>query len=308
MFYRVRQRAKKTWFNIRCKDIFRTPRLESPPSGVVIVSMISHYDLAMYLVAIKSLIKALGGVETLVVDDGTLTEADANVVASHVSPLRMVDVGDVHCGKCPKGGCWERLRVISENIGQNYVIQMDSDTVTLGAIPEVLSCIKENRSFTLGTGMGKNIVPAREISREMRAFKSDYVQVLAEQNLEQLENAKELRYVRGCAGFAGFARGSFEWSRVEGLSQSMEQLIGGKWSEWGSEQVASNFIIANSEGARVLPYPKYANFSPGVPHEESSFLHFIGPTRFRNGVYINRARSVVRMLLANSQNITAAGN
>jgi hypothetical protein len=71
-----------------------------------------------------------------------------------------------------------------------------------------------------------------------------------------------------------------------------------KWDEWGSEQVASNLVIANSENAKPLPFPKYLSYwaHPDVPYEQSSFIHFIGPHRYDHGFYIQCARRALRAL------------
>jgi hypothetical protein len=87
------------------------------------------------------------------------------------------------------------------------------------------------------------------------------------------------RYVRGGAVFAGFARRLFR-----------------RWREWGSEQVASNYLIANSPEECVLPCPKYASLWPGVLYEQASFLHGLGTNRFKGGTCREIASRVVREL------------
>ena len=78
----------------------------------------------------------------------------------------------------------------------------------------------------------------------------------------------------------------------------MEAIIGPRWSNWGSEQITSNFIIANSLPSMVLPYPKYAGFRPENSYEKTSFLHFSGTYRFNNGVYTKMAKDIVKKLRA----------
>lgn len=297
MFYRVRQNATKSWFNFQCRGILDTAPIIADKQRVTVVSMVSHRDLTMYLVAIKSFLGFLGNAQIVVLNDGTLTAADIGIINRHIVPVEIISIQQVKLGRCPKGGCWERLLFISEIVEQTYVIQIDSDTITSDEISEVISCVQHNRSFVLGTGMGRNIVSVEEISERMKLLDSNYVQVVAEKCLGNLRSEEPLRYVRGCAGFSGFAKASFNRLRVEEFSQSMELLVAKKWFDWGSEQVASNFFIANSTGACVLPQPKYVNFSPEIPYEESSFLHFIGPTRFKSGVYSKQARRIVQKLL-----------
>lgn len=115
--------------------------------------------------------------------------------------------------------------------------------------------------------MEKDIKLMKDVCEKMRTFKGDHVQNLAEQQFCKLRNYKKLRYLRGCSGFAGFSKGSFSRSNVEEFSEEMEGVLGKIWLNWGSEQVTSNFIIANSPNACVLPYPKYCNFTSDIPYE-----------------------------------------
>jgi len=249
----------------------------------------------MYLVAVKSLYSSLGDGQIVVLNDGTLSVEDVNLLNAHLTS-EIVALKDIDCGGCPRGGTWERLLLIATYVKDHYVIQLDSDTLTLSDIPEVIGCVKSNRSFTLGTSMGRAIAPIEEICKQMKTFKSDHVQVLAEQSFGKLVGCDQLKYVRGCSGFAGFARYSVSHLQIEKFSKEMESILGKKWLNWGSEQVTSNFVIANSPQSHVLAYPTYANFTPEIPYEESKFLHFIGTNRFDKGIYVRKARRIVENL------------
>lgn len=94
---------------------------------------------------------------------------------------------------------------------------------------------------------------------------------------DQYPNAKNLEYVQGSSGFAGFAKDRFTQAQIEDFDRNMRGMFGNRWLEWGTEQTASNFAIANSPGAIVLPYQKYANFGPecyAVGLHNCVFLHF----------------------------------
>ena len=45
--------------------------------------------------------------------------------------------------------------------------------------------------------------------------------------------------------------------------------------------MASNYFVANSPAAAVLPYPKYASYGPTVDLRQAAFVHYIGLNRFR---------------------------
>jgi hypothetical protein len=75
----------------------------------------------------------------------------------------------------------------------------------------------------------------------------------------------------------------------------MHAAIGGRWSEWGSEQVMSNIVVANIERAIVLPHPKYADchkMQQGV----TEFIHFIGSCRFDDGNYATLGAQAIARL------------
>jgi hypothetical protein len=128
------------------------------------------------------------------------------------------------------------------------------------------------------------------------------VQAVCERSFDQLPESASLQYVRGNAGFNGFAKGSIDRQKVEWFSELMRRLAKDQWNEWGSEQLTSNLLIANSDGAVPLPSPKYVSHwaHPDVSYDDSAFIHFIGPYRFSNGLYMRKAKAVIATL-ANSK-------
>ena len=137
------------------------------------------------------------------------------------------------------------------------MVQLDSDTLTFKPIPEVLSCIAEDRCFTL---LGDRSYPqVRPMLQAWETFRSDtnpQPQAVCERNFNRLEEAKDLLYLRGNAGFVGFARGSIDREKIAWFSDRMRSIAEGTWDQWGSEQLTSNLLIANS------PHPLPAAVSP----------------------------------------------
>jgi hypothetical protein len=262
--------------------------------------MVSHADLTMYLVAVRSLYSHLGHGQIIILNDGTLTAPDIAILKRQLCDPEIVTIADIENQRCPHRGCWERLLLISDRVRNQYVLQLDSDTLTLGKIPEVIDAVQNNRSFVLGTGMGRQISAMEKVCVQMKAFTKSSVQVTSEKNFDRLPTYRGLRYVRGSAAFVGFAMGCFTRLQLEEFSADMEKIIGQQWQKWGSEQVASNVMVANAPQSFVLPYPKYCSFAPDVPHEEASFMHFIGTHRFTKGVYVRRGKETVRALKAAS--------
>jgi hypothetical protein len=293
MFYRIRHNVSRWRFELACKTIYSTAPVRVQPAALIIVTMLAHADLSMYLIAIKSLYRRLNQGNVLVLDDGSLSDKDYAILRRHVPGIEIRALNSIETAPCPRGCCWERLVWIMELSKNSYVVQMDSDTVTRDAIDEVLDCYRANQSFTLGTTLGRGLVPLKEAQECVKGIASEHIQIVSERALRQLNGWGQKRYVRGGAAFAGFGRGAFCRADLEAFSVKMEKLIGGRWREWGSEQVASNFMIANARLACVLPYPKYTSFEAGRDIRGSAFLHFIGSNRFDKGVYIAEAQRAI---------------
>ena len=254
----------------------------------------------MYLVAVSSFVKRLSFMpKVFVLDDGSLTQSDRQTIKSHIPAVQIASVLEISTGACPAGSCWERLLLINNLVQQSYVVQLDSDTLTLQGIPEVTESIRANRSFTLlGDGSHPEIESMESSCLRAQGNTSNQVQALCERSFCQLPESSKLKYLRGNAGFTGFARGSLTTSKIEEYSDLMRRVAGDKWNEWGSEQVTSNLLIANTEGATALPFPKYLSHwaRPEIAYQDAAFIHFIGPHRFENHLYRKSAAKVMKSL------------
>ncbi|WP_292566738.1 hypothetical protein [Methylomonas sp.] len=228
-----------------------------------------------------------------------LTERDVSTLRKQINNIEIINITDVNTSDFPKGGCWERLLTIIDISNHHYVIQLDSDTITFSMPEEVMQCIVDNRSFTLGTEMGQKIITFQEATKLLKdqGVNSQHVQVLAELSMAEIDHTNNLKYIRGCAAFTGFSKQGTSRDRVKNITQLIEQKIGeNKWKEWGSEQVASNIAIANSDGSLVLPINKYHYFKPGIDANQFHLLHFVGSNRFTGGEYARLARKQVEIL------------
>ena len=301
MLFRFKRKAATAWFSFNTREIYETaPSVCDPSGAAVFVSQVCHRDLPMYLLAVKSLAQYLRPRTVHVLDDTSLTERDKAILRRHIKPIEISPITKVKNTVCPNGGTWERLLFIADLALTSYVIQVDSDTLTLKCPNLVREHIGESVSFTLGEWPQQQIVFAREAAALVKGelnHRSSHVQMVSEANLDRMPTSDELRYVRGCSGFAGFARNSLSRSKVEKLSQEMATLVGQKkWREWGSEQVTSNLVVANSPKAEVLPFPEYCFHSPDADLESATFIHFIGSYRYHGGRYGRLARRIILQL------------
>jgi hypothetical protein len=305
MFFRARRAMQRAWFDFNCRALLDTPPIVSNDDSFTLVSMTCHGELMMYLLAAKSFCRNLGSTPNVILlNDGSLTKADHATITSHIPKVKILHIEDVPKGRVPKGGSWESFLLVNDIVQDSYVVQLDSDTLTINSIPEIKACIAANRSFTLlGDKSFPEIEPMIKACERSKGNLSPMVQAVCERSFDQLPEAASLKYVRGNAGFIGFPKGSITREKTEWFSDLMRRLVEDKWDEWGSEQVTTNLLIANIEGAYPLPSPKYVSYwaHPDVPYNDASFLHFIGPYRFANGYYLQQARKVIATLASTSK-------
>lgn len=279
-------------------DVLETPPIVPRNDGLVLFSMIGTAVLLPYLVAVKSLWTQLGRGRVAILDDGTLTPQDMAILAHHCGDPEVIRITSVDTGPFPKGGCWERFLTILDRRRGEYWLQLDSDTVTLGPVDEVAHAISSNRSFTLLGGPDSPTVPLSlaDFARSFHAEgpKEGHVQVEIESRFAQIAPERGWRYLRGCAGFAGFAAGGPDRHLARAFLQGMTELVGAeKTAVWGTEQVASNFLVANDTAPVVLPYGRYLNYWGEPWGHDAAFIHFVGTHRHAGGAYVDASRRVI---------------
>lgn len=286
-------RARLNW---ACRGVLATPPLRQRAAALRVVSMVSSRDVLAYLVAVKSLYRHLPGGEIVVIDDGTLGAGNRAVIEQQLGHVLFVDCRSIVTAPCPRGGTWERLLHILDLSQDSYVIQMDSDVLTLGPVPEVVAAVTANLAFTLTSEARFGIVTLEEASSYVAGADPAQLQFRAEQVLSDLPLGLGRRYVRGSSGFTGFPRGGATRDAAERFSAEMERRLGARWTEWGTEQVASNYLLANMPGGHVLPWARYRCFYGDPLPEGTALAHFIGTWRYRGGVYVDQARNVIAAL------------
>lgn len=306
MLDRLRHSIPAATFRRQIVHILDTEPLHLSKQGVTVASMVRARDLAMYLLAIKSFSLSIEVGKVVAIVDRTSPPEFKRSLAMHIPAVELVERESIPVGACQYGGTWERLLHILDRSEREYVIQLDADTLSFGHdLAEVGACIARNRSFTLGGGpaaSGQQIVPMSEAAATCVNLESNYVGIVMQRRLNEYPGAERLRYVRGSSAFVGFARGGIGRQRIEEFHSCMLKLLGARWSEWGTEQCASNFAIANTPDATVLPWPAYANFHPERQLTDAArFLHFLGTARYRSGCYARLGRAMIDRLLGARQ-------
>lgn len=283
------------------RQILDTPPVVPCNDGVILFSMIGTAVVLPYLVAVKSLHARLRRGRIMLLDDGTLTKDDKVILDHHCGNPEIFTFADIDTAPCPTGNCWERLLAILDLRRDHYVIQLDSDTVTLGPVPEIEAAIANNRSFTLGGGIedvahGFMTIPQmiREIYPEGPIY--PHIQSVIESALRDMSGAEDLKYIRGCAGFSGFAKSTSGRAMAERFAVDAGRIVGDRFSEWGSEQVASNFVVANDPDPIQLPYDRYTNHWEEPLPSNPAFIHYIGTYRYDRGSYVASTEHAITLL------------
>jgi hypothetical protein len=291
----LRRRFDIAWHNRRIGGVERTRPLAATRSGLMYLSMVCHRDARACLVALKSVAAQLGAGSYTLIDDGTLTARDRDLLARHLG-ARLLRAGDIDTEGCPRGGTWERLLTALDLTRGDYVVQVDADVVALGPLPEVAAAVAANTAFTLGGEATARLTSAADAAASAMRAGHDHVQWDAERLLADLPGGGGLRYVRGCSGFAGFPRGLDGRARACALSGFMRSRLGRRWCDWGSEQVASNFVVANSGDPLLLPWPRYAGHDGGPVPADAALVHFMGVRRYAGGAFTAASRRAIASL------------
>lgn len=295
-------------FNKALANVVDTPPICSiNHSKVLIVSQVHHAAVKMSLIAIKSFVKKFGECKIELIDDGSLTPSDHELLRKHIQDVKIIHINDIDIFNCPKGGTWERLCYLLKRTEEHYVIQLDSDAVTIGALPEIHQRVADNCGFTIGGPMFPTPVSINYMSQLADSWNNDHVQAKAEKNLPSLNKLHLTHYLRGCSAFAGFPKGSNLLDTLLQVSEMMEDKLGKEtWSEWGTEQFSSNVIQSFCEGSQILEWPKYHNH--GYPSYATSLrglegylgrvslIHFIGPKRFSGNLYTRTIQYTIKTL------------
>lgn len=306
MFYRLRR-----WHAVHSqawlREIRQTPPLRTESAGPVFVSQLGSVFTDMYLIAVKSVARWCPPSRVVILDDGTLGARDVALLRRHIPGVDIRAVRDVNVGRCPRGGTWERLVTCSDESRDRFVLQIDSDTVTPQQPEQVLDCVRSNVSYTM-SGYVESVDPELAVRRlslsdaahvrsnEVAIGSEPHIQIAAEIAMERVTELAGSYYYRGCSGFAGFAAGAVTRPDIERYSLAMHAVLGERWSEWGTEQVTSNYVIANAPGSQVLEWPTYVGMMRGINEPPTRMIHFTGHERFSFGVYQRAAASAIQTL------------
>lgn len=301
----ILNRLKHKWNKSRFEKTAAQVRATAPVSyryddSVKVVSMVGHSSVDMYLLAAKSFMANLGYGSIEAINDGSLTDADLALIKHHIPHITFFNAADVNTYDSPDYISWKRLyraQALAENA---YVIQLDSDTITLSPAIYVNHCVKHNIGFVIGSdkwSVGVDVEYMRDLCAQ---WQPTHVQPLAEQSFHKVPFFDgSFPYLRGCAGFAGYPKQFATVDEIRTLSLALEEHVGPEWRRWGSEQTTTLSLISKTPNAVMLPWPTYQNYNFPTVNEDcagATVVHFIGSNRFSDNTYTRLAKKVIKAL------------
>jgi hypothetical protein len=163
------KRINKLKFDRTVVGVVNTPQCKLTSNtdyDIVIVSQVYSAAVLMTLLALKSFILKMNHKVRLdLIDDGSLKEADKQMLKQHFSAVNIIPISTIDLHGCPQGGCWERLCYILDISKNNYVIQVDTDTITVNDIPEIVECLKRNTAFLISGPKWQTPIDSHEMAR-----------------------------------------------------------------------------------------------------------------------------------------------
>lgn len=296
----VIRRLKRDYFRWQYNKVARrivdTQSANQGNEPFLLLSMVQKRDVHSWLVAVKSFTHFLNPHRIVVVCDPSIDSEDQATLRQHVPHVELRSADEFTHPDIPRGGTWERLFAISHYARDNYVIQLDADTLTIAPIPEVAAAVRERRGFVLGEAVSTPVrsLQATHERAQPLVKPGAHIQTLSEAIMASVGLPENALYVRGCSGFTGFPPSVELRGAMLDFSAKMTAKLGSDWKRWGTEQVTSNYLAANANGTASLPFPKYG--TPDQETAETAFYHFIGSVRFVNGKYAARTREAIELL------------
>src|ERR1700694_1289741 len=187
MFYGLKDRLRRVRFAAQCSAVLRSSPISLDPSSeLVLLSQLQHKDVLMYLLAVKSFARHIKLRTVFVLNDGSLDTSDREVIREHIPGVTLLELPSFRSPACPTRGTWERLLAIASLVKDFYVIQLDSDTLTVGPIAEVHDCVNQRTAFALGTWDDQDFETMRErreTAARLNPGPASHIQLVAEANL-----------------------------------------------------------------------------------------------------------------------------
>jgi hypothetical protein len=316
MLYRVRKRLQTARFRLAARGIYGTPPLPCDPTAdCTIHTMLSHADLLMYLLAIKSFLRFRPAARVVVHSDGSLTHGDEAVLNHHVPNLQIVATRDADDRAerqlnpflrewRARDASWRRVIDTELWCETPRRLIIDADILTLRQPTAVLQWIA-------GSGRGRPLLfgaPEGPPSGPITAGRGRrHIQTVFREQLATVATqlGRPAEFFQGAtSGYYGCER-DVSVPAIEAVIRAA-LAAGIPMHEWGGEQCLVVYLLSTAAPIRLDPR-HYVNFAPEVIERlnEVAVVHFYGTFRYYGGVYPRLAADVVRQLHGRDSKETA---
>lgn len=279
--------------NLLFRGILRTPPVESDPtSPLVLYSLACKRDLCAYLLAVKSLLQYAPSINIVLQSDGSIDESASDVLRQHISGITIIsreDTDDLLSVRLS-----QKLKVLVREtnffialkllnpilrFSDRYVIHLDSDILFLRRPDAILDCLSAEPPRAFYCPGGNVLADAFhkigfDFSRvDIRSFNSGLM-----------------------AGHISFGP-----SQVEQIADEIRRFDPSLLRIWDVEQAIWAVLMNACENPlhlRDLGRDYVGNGWSTLERlrRDTTVVHFVGATRFRNLLYPRLAHQVISNL------------
>lgn len=281
----------------------------NPHAATGLHTAVPHRYLLAYLVALKSFLRYCPDVAVYAHEDGSLTEADKDLIRAHVPGAVVVDrsaANERFAREVPSPLLDKVRRSYTSYIklfdptlvsDRERIILVDTDTLFLRRPQEIIDWTVDGTTpWYHRQPLGSNINPRGDKTK----LQSVHIQALVRQNLDDINRELGTAYVMPTgfnSGFIGYRNGVVDFGKLERHFQLLYDRFSDRIFKWGAEQT-THALLLGEQGATALPEDDYFVFthSHADEAEGGTFIHFVGESRFHRMIYPRLAAGIVAEL------------
>ena len=292
-----RECIKCRYYRAACKFRSTQPVVQGK-LPFILLSVGQKRDAIPYLVAVRSFARHANPQRVATICSRSIDRRNRKTFCACTLQIELRDAIEFTDPRIPKAGKLERLSAIAGYASESCIRQTDSDNAKVNSVPEAVEAVISGTAFVLGGGPNEGPLALVQTFEQAKAIEVSWgkTQELADIKMAELDRPADEKYVRSCSGSTGFPRSADMLLKLFAYSVEMRHLAGDRWAEWGTEQVTSNYLVANSQGVKILPLRKYGK--PNYATSEMAFFHFIGYTRYVDDMYESTPRQIIQALSA----------
>lgn len=300
------------------KIIKTRPIVTNPDAETEVHSAVPHRYVYAYLVAIKSLLQYYADLSIVVHDDGSLNQADKDLISQHLPHCRIIErtqankdfdsLNNPFLSKVRNSyTSYIKLFDTSYSSQSKRVIIVDTDTLFLKRPDQIIEwATKGGKPWYHLAPKGKMKIKEKVTTSSDSKTSSDadtekdHIQTLIMKNLDDINATLNANYSieQGfCSGFIGYDSTAIELDELDKLFSLLYEKFGDKIFKWGSEQTTHGLLLC-SKGAEALPIDDYFVFTQmnADRAKDGTFVHFVGENRFHRLIYPKLANKIINGL------------